>query len=258
MRAQIDLAWLCHEAHQAWAQPLLTQLQPALNRIKVHPLSEMGADAGNLEAEGALRVPPMSSAGIAYSVVGLRRYDALVLTVSLETLAWTRQWLAALPRRLGVPLIGVLNELRSHALLDLLELGMQDFVRTPVCPHEFRARLIHAVASAARPIAFRQPPARYALSEPDPRCPSQARPDGRTAVREPVLQFSELAWPDLGFQEQKQRMIDLFERQYLRKALRQAHGNISEAARRSRKDRRSFWELMRRHGISADPALEQR
>ena len=254
MRQQIDVGWLCQDAHQAWVEPLLAQLEPAFNRIKVHPLADLG---GASPWGGACADTSVSTAALAYSSVGLRRYDAVVLTVTLDTLAWTRQCLAALPRRPGVQLMGVLDRLRSEAILDLLELGMHDFVRTPVCPQEFRARLIHVAANAPRPISLRENTTSYGLDDRDPRCPSKPRPSQAQPNQQYMFRLSELAWPDLGFQENKQRMIDLFERQYLCKALRQAQGNISEAARRSRKDRRAFWELMRRHGIEANAPLDQ-
>jgi two-component system, NtrC family, response regulator GlrR len=47
----------------------------------------------------------------------------------------------------------------------------------------------------------------------------------------------------------KEAMVTEFERLYLEQALRQAGGNVSAAARSSGKDRRAFFELMRKHGI---------
>lgn len=52
-------------------------------------------------------------------------------------------------------------------------------------------------------------------------------------------------------QEAKQKMIDNFERDYIRRALADAGGNISEAARASGKHRRAFFELMRKHDLNA-------
>lgn len=52
------------------------------------------------------------------------------------------------------------------------------------------------------------------------------------------------------FQEAKGKLVDNFERSYLENALRQSGGNIAVAARISGKNRRAFFELMRKHGIS--------
>lgn len=49
----------------------------------------------------------------------------------------------------------------------------------------------------------------------------------------------------------KRELVDSFERVYLEKALTRATGNIAQAASKSGKDRRAFFELMRKHGIDA-------
>jgi DNA-binding NtrC family response regulator len=56
-----------------------------------------------------------------------------------------------------------------------------------------------------------------------------------------------------GFAEEKRRVVQEFEARYVKDALRAATGNIAEAARRARVDRKNFWTLMKRHGIDAAP-----
>jgi two-component system, NtrC family, response regulator GlrR len=51
------------------------------------------------------------------------------------------------------------------------------------------------------------------------------------------------------FGAQKARVVAEFEKQYLQDALARCDGNISQAARLSGKDRRSFFELLRKHKI---------
>ena len=51
------------------------------------------------------------------------------------------------------------------------------------------------------------------------------------------------------FKEEKSRIIAQFERDYILSVLRACEGNISKAARLARKNRRAFWELMRKYGI---------
>lgn len=53
------------------------------------------------------------------------------------------------------------------------------------------------------------------------------------------------------FQEAKARVIQQFERSYIRSLLVVCHGNISQAARMARKNRRAFWELIRKYRIDA-------
>ncbi len=56
----------------------------------------------------------------------------------------------------------------------------------------------------------------------------------------------------LSFQEAKARVVARFERRYLEKMLAAHSGNISHAARAAKKNRRAFWELMRKHDIQAE------
>jgi len=57
---------------------------------------------------------------------------------------------------------------------------------------------------------------------------------------------------DRPFKDAKARATDLFERGYVEAQLAAAAGNVSEAARRSGKDRKSFWTLVRRLGVEPD------
>lgn len=261
MRQHIDLAWLKRDAHQAWFAPRLAALQPGLGRVRLHELAWLASSDGGTEPTQADQAGAQVTGVLASAVLELRRYDALLLTVSLETLVWTRRCLAALPKAPVVPIIGVLDGLQSGAMIDLLELGMTDFVLSTVCPQEFRARLIIAVSRAPRYVPLREPsvsfgrplidPRNHALS--DPRNPVIAHSRaGQEQVAERIA-VSHLVWPTIPFQENKQRVISLFEKQYLRALLRRSNGNITEAARLAQKDRRAFWELMRRHGLVSGP-----
>jgi DNA-binding NtrC family response regulator len=60
---------------------------------------------------------------------------------------------------------------------------------------------------------------------------------------------------DTSFQTLKARLIDEFEQAYLRRVLRAHGGNITKAAQSAGKDRRAFWELMRKHQIGARSGL---
>jgi DNA-binding NtrC family response regulator len=55
--------------------------------------------------------------------------------------------------------------------------------------------------------------------------------------------------PEDSFQEAKARVVEQFERDYLQKLLLSCNGNISRAAASARKNRRAFWELIRKHQI---------
>jgi two-component system, NtrC family, response regulator GlrR len=52
------------------------------------------------------------------------------------------------------------------------------------------------------------------------------------------------------FQEAKNRMVDQFEKTYIKGLLLSNHCNISRSAKAAQKNRRAFWELIRKHHIS--------
>ena len=56
-----------------------------------------------------------------------------------------------------------------------------------------------------------------------------------------------------GFQAQKARVVEQFEREYLQALLLAHEGNITKAAASARKDRRAFWELLRKHRLCLAP-----
>jgi two-component system, NtrC family, response regulator GlrR len=62
---------------------------------------------------------------------------------------------------------------------------------------------------------------------------------------------------DLSLIEAKGRVVEEFERVYLSRALAQTGGNVSEAARRSGKERRAFGKLLRKHSIDKRVFLTQ-
>jgi DNA-binding NtrC family response regulator len=57
---------------------------------------------------------------------------------------------------------------------------------------------------------------------------------------------------DESFQAAKTRMVDAFERGYIERLLAASGGNITQAAEVAQKNRRALFELIRKHGISAE------
>jgi hypothetical protein len=162
MRQQIDCAVLILAAHQSWMPKVLKMVEPGLNRVRLHPLEwEAGHHLDLMQSEEANSPVSLPVETLAQASIGLRRYDVVLLPVSMETLAWTRQALAAIPRGPFVPLLGILKDIRSAAIQDFLEMGMSDFVRIPICPNEFRARLLHTVTAVPRPGSLREPSLNY-------------------------------------------------------------------------------------------------
>lgn len=73
--------------------------------------------------------------------------------------------------------------------------------------------------------------------------------EGRTIQVKDVLLPSSESDVQESFQEAKVKMIAAFERTYIERLLLAHHGNISQAARAAQKNRRAFWELVRKHQI---------
>jgi two-component system response regulator GlrR len=54
------------------------------------------------------------------------------------------------------------------------------------------------------------------------------------------------------FHDAKNKMVAAFEKTYIERLLLAHHGNISQAARAAQKNRRAFWELVRKHQIDVE------
>ena len=71
-----------------------------------------------------------------------------------------------------------------------------------------------------------------------------------------VVEYHSMQTPALAgltFAEAKRRLVEEFEVEYIREMLSRTSGNISRAAELSGKNRRAFFELMRKHDIDAEP-----
>ncbi|MFM7009274.1 MAG: helix-turn-helix domain-containing protein [Betaproteobacteria bacterium] len=279
MRQQIDCAVLVLEAHATWMPQTLEVAQAGLARIRLHHLDwEAGQDLDTAEDQ-FIHLPVHA---IAQASVSLRRFDVCLLPVSIDSLGWTRQALAAIPRGPFLPIVGIFRDLKSAAMQDLLELGLADFVRLPLCPDEFRARLLATVARVPRMGSLREsdhpgqaawlqavgilpavnPSADLRPSTPEPPRSFRRRNLGGRPVRHVIqsraTQFGQNSnTPTLltakdSFRESKARLIERFEKEYIEHALERAQGNIAMAARASNKHRRAFWALMRKYEIDAE------
>jgi DNA-binding NtrC family response regulator len=71
-----------------------------------------------------------------------------------------------------------------------------------------------------------------------------------------VLEDSGRPSVEPGFQAQKARVVEQFEREYLQSLLLAHAGNITKAAESAQKDRRAFWELLRKHRLCLAPGAK--
>ncbi len=79
-----------------------------------------------------------------------------------------------------------------------------------------------------------------------------------------MIRGVDITVPDTGntsglesFKHAKARVVEQFEKSYIKRALLIHDGNISRAARASQKNRRAFWELMRKHKIEVQNVLPE-
>jgi two-component system response regulator GlrR len=76
--------------------------------------------------------------------------------------------------------------------------------------------------------------------------------EGRFIQKTDIRLSSETATADhKSFKEAKRKVVEKFERDYIQGLLSIHGGNIARAARAAQKDRRAFWELMRKYGIES-------
>jgi two-component system response regulator GlrR len=75
-------------------------------------------------------------------------------------------------------------------------------------------------------------------------------------AREPIIQTEDLVLSlvnaserEESLQQAKARMVEKFEKTYIQGLLVAYHGNISQAAQAAKKNRRAFWQLIRRYQI---------
>lgn len=73
-----------------------------------------------------------------------------------------------------------------------------------------------------------------------------------------MLPKAEAALGEESFQQAKARIIVQFEKNYITGLLVASNGNISLAARKAKKNRRAFWELMKKHKINVGKFRFQR
>jgi two-component system, NtrC family, response regulator GlrR len=117
-------------------------------------------------------------------------------------------------------------------------------------------------AEFGRPVAGLTPDASRKLSDYD--WPGNVRELEHTIERAVIFcESASLSWSDIplpgaeapsareSFRQAKARVVEQFEKSYIQQLLASHQGNISKAASAARKNRRAFWQLIRKHHIDA-------
>ncbi|PLC50491.1 hypothetical protein CR159_08600 [Pollutimonas subterranea] len=250
MREYLDCAVLSTTCSTSWVEPWLDSYSG--NRLQLHVL-----DVHDIRR-------PESVVALVTSSMRLRRFDACLIPVHEQNLAWARTALSAAHGVLQTPVLALARNLKAAALNDLRALGLADFIREPVCAEELRARIerlldgkrYHAAVSPDRP-GISEITGQYRESPPLARqeaiCATILDRTGLELDAFAAASASQCATSKESFRAAKGKVIERFERAYITAALGRHSGNIAMAARAAQKHRRAFWALMRKHEIDATP-----
>jgi len=258
MRERLDCAMFGTACNEGWAQ----------GWVGVHAGGRLHIRAA---ASGIDAQRPESTALLAESGLMLRRFDACLIPVSEQNLAWLRTSLQAAQSVLHTPVFALVRGLKAAALDDLYSLGLADFVRDPLCAEELRVRVERllasrrylasdpgAGASTSQHLREKQPSCPNALAKPPPctedeLCSTILERTGLELDAFAIASASRSATSRESFRAAKSKVIERFERAYINAALGRHSGNIAMAARAAQKHRRAFWALMRKYQIDATP-----
>src|SRR5690606_29716108 len=148
------------------------------------------------------------------------------------------------------PVLAMTRELTAAGLFDLYDLGVADFLRYPLCPHEVRVR-IERLLDGRRPYGDTQPglhhvadsAARVGAYANSLALAGQASPAVNAAIPDlegyAIAAASRCPKGSGSFQDAKKNVIDRFERAYIHASLGRHGGNIAMAARSAKKHRRA-------------------
>lgn len=251
------------------------QLEPAgPDQFKALPIKHKRLRFHELDLSELLAVTegvPFREEDRQFLLMQLMRYDVVILLLNTESLSLARRFLFYMHSADGLnqslcPVFALTSGVQPVAMIDLLRLGLSDFMHFPINQEELRVRLVAAVSKpmlrvTAESRSVDKSPAE-ALGHPS--YPPYQEP--KKEFFEELLRNAEqqtgnyaFAFSDQhvtyfteSFKEAKQNVVDRFEHGYLSYMLRSTKGNIAQAASLAKKNRRSFWELMRKHKIDAE------
>lgn len=250
MREYLDCAVLSTTCSKSWVEPWLDSCSGS--RLQLQLL-----DTHDIHS-------PESVVVLATSSMRLRRFDACLIPVHEQNLAWARTALSAAHGVLHTPVLALARNLKAAALNDLCALGLADFIRDPACSEELRTRIErlldgkrhHAAYALERPI-IGESTGRYRgtplLARQEAICATILDRSGLELDAFAAASATQCATSKESFRAAKSKVIERFERAYITAALGRHSGNIAMAARAAQKHRRAFWALMRKHEIDATP-----
>ncbi|WP_139826415.1 hypothetical protein [Derxia lacustris] len=189
--------------------------------LDLTPETATGAELALLLAAGADRDLGFAGRHASFTAAVAEAAAVVVTCDDAEDLiARVAGWRIASPQ---LAVVVALHRVDTAALRALFSAGIGDFVLAPFDGEQLRARLDAAIARAG--------------SRSD-------QPGG-----EWPLMVATGTLGDESFRQLKGRIVASFERGYIEGMLRRSAGNISQSARLARKNRRAFFELIKKHEI---------
>jgi DNA-binding NtrC family response regulator len=173
-------------------------------------------------------------------------YDILLVDRRLPEVDGLTLLRATLAARPDTVVIMMADDLGLDACIEALREGAWDFLRKPFSA----AHLQVLVARAAHTLQVSHKP-RGGSSTVQSVAPTEL-------PREPVLGNPESFIATLfeeSYHAARDRVIQLFERQYLLWLVNRAAGNLTEAARMARVNRTTLYRMMERNGLQRAPSL---
>lgn len=261
MRERLDCAIFTGAKHQEWVNPW----------VGVHANGRLFLHEFNGEAVG---LSNDSVELLVDAAAELRSFHACVLPVSSKNLAWARTALAAAAGVLQTPVLVLARDLKAAAVDDLYETGVCDFVRAPLCLEELRVRLERIVSLNAYPVTPVVKSAQVVTEGSAQRYSNPKQADSPALMCDPsdlvsseefcntilrrsgaeieafaVASAARCSIGNESFHAAKGKLIERFERAYLKASLVRHEGNIAMAARSAQKHRRAFWALIKKYQI---------
>ena len=233
MRERVDCTWLVPSGDEQQQKMLVAPGGYLGGRLTLSHF-QVAVDANAAAANAPLPAHDV----LAENAMSLRRYDAVLISVSPATLAWSRLLLSASKGSVSTPLIAIVSDLKATALNDLFALGVADVLRAePEKPGFTVAPALVTPNSVSE----------EALSD------SILGRSGAELDAFAVAAAAAHATSKQSFRAAKAKIIERFEKAYINASLMQHGGNIAMAARCSKKHRRAYWALMRKYNIDAGP-----
>lgn len=206
-----------------------------------------------------------------FLLMQLMRYDVVILLLNTESLSLARRFLFFMYsadefNQSLCPVFALVSEVQPVAMIDLMRLGLSDFMHCPINQEELRVRLLAAVNKPMLRVPVEATTSDKSLQDASmslnyPSCQEPKKEFFEELLRNAEQQTGNYAFAfsdqhvtyfTESFKEAKQNVVDRFEHGYLSYMLRSTKGNIAQAASLAKKNRRSFWELMRKHKIDAE------